>query len=297
APPHGPRHVGGGRRSREGVPHWRSGGRSVLRRIARRPIGAMAAPAGKAHSRPRQERWNRGAAAISAVRGPHRRRRIRAGRAVIRGGAETRRRMRGAGHRIAPRRGGDGTGMTDASPLPSFPHHNLDSSENMMSHCSSARGHGRLDKISSSSYSADRTRPGDPMATSLWRNWSGTETAEPVRTVKPGNTSEVVAAVRAAADERLRVKAAGSGHSFSGVGVPEGVLVDMSDLDGVTRVVTGTNVVTGEGGLLLWRLNRVLHAHGLALENMGEIGRQTLSGALSPGTHGTGDRYRGLAWQ
>src|SRR5690606_8175707 len=82
-----------------------------------------------------------------------------------------------------------------------------------------------------------------------------------------------------------------------GVGVPEGVLVDMSDLDGVTRVDTGTNVVTVEAGMPMWRLNQVLDAHGLALENMGDIDRQTVSGAISTGTHGTGDRYRGLAWQ
>jgi FAD-linked oxidoreductase len=135
------------------------------------------------------------------------------------------------------------------------------------------------------------------MATSLWRNWSGTETAEPVRTVKPGESSEVVAAVRAAAEDGLRVKAVGSGHSFSGVAVPEGVLVDLGDMDGVTRVDTGTNVVTVEAGMPLWRLNQVLDAHGLALENMGDIDRQTVSGAISTGTHGTGDRYRGLAWQ
>lgn len=135
------------------------------------------------------------------------------------------------------------------------------------------------------------------MATSLWRNWSGTEAAEPVRTVKPGKASEIAAAVRAAADDGLRVKAAGSGHSFSGVAVPEGVLVDMGGMDDVTRVDTGTNVVTVEAGMPIWRLNQVLDAHGLALENMGDIDRQTVSGAISTGTHGTGDRYRGLAWQ
>jgi FAD-linked oxidoreductase len=135
------------------------------------------------------------------------------------------------------------------------------------------------------------------MATSLWRNWSGTEAVEPVRTVKPSKVNDVVAAVREAADEGLRVKAVGAGHSFSGIAAPEGVLVDMSALDDVVQVDTETNVVTVEAGMPLWRLNQVLDAHGLALENMGDIDRQTVSGAISTGTHGTGDRYRGLAWQ
>ncbi|WP_026929188.1 D-arabinono-1,4-lactone oxidase [Glycomyces tenuis] len=135
------------------------------------------------------------------------------------------------------------------------------------------------------------------MATSLWRNWSGTEAVEPVRTVKPGKVNEIAAAVREAAADGLRVKAVGAGHSFSGIAAPEGVLVDMGDMDGVVRVDTETNVVTVEAGMPMWRLNKVLDAHGLALENMGDIDRQTVSGAISTGTHGTGDRYRGLAWQ
>ncbi|GAB3647051.1 FAD-binding oxidoreductase [Glycomyces tarimensis] len=135
------------------------------------------------------------------------------------------------------------------------------------------------------------------MATSPWRNWSGTETVEPARTVKPRKVSEIVEAVRTAADERLRVKAVGAGHSFSGIAAPEGVLLDMGDFDGVVRVDTKTNLVTVEAGMPLCRLNEVLDAHGLALENMGDIDCQTVSGAISTGTHGTGDRYRGLAWQ
>ncbi|MCH7230422.1 FAD-binding protein [Glycomyces sp. L485] len=135
------------------------------------------------------------------------------------------------------------------------------------------------------------------MATSLWRNWSGTETAEPVRTVQPGGVDEIAEAVREAARDGLRVKAIGAGHSFSGIAAPEGVLLDMGGLDDIVHVDTGTNLVTVEAGMPLWRLNQVLDAHGLALENMGDIDRQTVSGAISTGTHGTGDRYRGLAWQ
>ncbi|WP_026924127.1 D-arabinono-1,4-lactone oxidase [Glycomyces arizonensis] len=135
------------------------------------------------------------------------------------------------------------------------------------------------------------------MSTSLWRNWSGTEAVEPVRTVKPGNANEIATAVREAAAEGLRVKAVGAGHSFSGIVAPDGVMVDMSAMDGVVRVDTGTNLVTVEAGMRIWQLNQVLDAHGLALENMGDIDRQTVSGAIATGTHGTGDRYRGMAWQ
>jgi L-gulonolactone oxidase len=133
--------------------------------------------------------------------------------------------------------------------------------------------------------------------TSLWQNWAGTERADPVRIVRPGSADELAAAVSAAAAEGLRVKAVGAGHSFTGIAVAEGVQVDMGGLDQVVSVDQRTGLVTVEAGMPLWRLNQILDAHGLALENMGDIDRQTISGAISTGTHGTGDRYRGFAWQ
>ena len=111
------------------------------------------------------------------------------------------------------------------------------------------------------------------------------------------DADELAAAVSAAARGGLRVKAVGAGHSFSGIAVADGVQVDMGGLDQVVPWSTKSGLVTVEAGMSLWRLNEVLDAHGLALENMGDIDRQTISGAISTGTHGTGDRYRGFSWQ
>jgi len=47
----------------------------------------------------------------------------------------------------------------------------------------------------------------------------------------------------------------------------------------------------------LHRLNAGLAARGWALTNLGDVDRQTISGALSTGTHGTGARFGGLATQ
>jgi L-gulono-1,4-lactone dehydrogenase len=138
---------------------------------------------------------------------------------------------------------------------------------------------------------------GAAVGSSIWQNWSGTETADPARTVRPAGVEELAAVVVAAAADGLRVKAVGAGHSFSGIAVADGVQVDMGGLDQVVAVDPRSGLVTVEAGMPLWRLNEVLDAHGLALENMGDIDRQTISGAISTGTHGTGDRYRGFAWQ
>ena len=55
--------------------------------------------------------------------------------------------------------------------------------------------------------------------------------------------------------------------------------------------------VTVGAGTPLWRLNELLHAEGLALPNLGDIAYQTVAGAISTSTHGTGARIGGLATQ
>ncbi len=123
--------------------------------------------------------------------------------------------------------------------------------------------------------------------TEPWRNWAGTVTAHPVRVVRPRTVDELVAEVRRAAADGLRVRAVGAGHSFTDAAVTDGVMVDMTALDRAV-IDTATRQVTVEGGSTLRRLNRRLAAHGLAMANLGDIDLQTVSGALATGTHGTG---------
>jgi L-gulonolactone oxidase len=122
-----------------------------------------------------------------------------------------------------------------------------------------------------------------------WTNWSGNQRAVASRVVHPASTAEVVAAVRAAAAEGLRVKAVGTGHSFTSAAVTSGVRVALDRLAGLVSI-DGTQA-TVQGGMPLHRLNAVLAEHGLALANLGDIDRQTVAGALATGTHGTGAGY------
>jgi L-gulono-1,4-lactone dehydrogenase len=135
-----------------------------------------------------------------------------------------------------------------------------------------------------------------------------------VRRVRPESADEVVQLVRSARDQGLRVKAIGTGHSFSGIAVAPGIQLDMSALTGVRSVgipgagagagagaretgdrgIDGTDVTLG-AGTVLHDLPSMLDPLGLALQNMGDIDVQTLAGATSTGTHGTGARFGGLA--
>jgi FAD-linked oxidoreductase len=129
----------------------------------------------------------------------------------------------------------------------------------------------------------------------IWRNWGRTEQTRPVRIERPSSPEAVQRAVEAAAASGLRVKPAGAGHSFSGIAVPPDVLLDLDELSGVVAADPAAGRVTLAAGTRLHALPRLLAPYGLALENMGDIDRQTISGAVSTGTHGTGLAFGGLA--
>ncbi|XIE77715.1 D-arabinono-1,4-lactone oxidase [Streptomyces sp. SBR177] len=133
--------------------------------------------------------------------------------------------------------------------------------------------------------------------TEVWRNWAGNQEARPVRVRRPGSTAEVAEAVTDAARAGLRVKAVGAGHSFSAVAVAPDVQLRLDRLDGLRSVDPDSGLVTVGAGMPLWKLGPLLASHGLAMETMGDIDRQTVSGAISTGTHGSGRRFGGIATQ
>ena len=91
------------------------------------------------------------------------------------------------------------------------------------------------------------------------------------------------------------MRVVGAGHSFSGVVPTDGTLLSLDRLDRVLDVDRDSGLVRAEAGIRLHRLVRELHAHGLALPNLGDIDAQSLAGALVTGTHGTGAKLGNLA--
>ncbi|KFF60378.1 FAD-linked oxidoreductase [Cryobacterium sp. MLB-32] len=130
-----------------------------------------------------------------------------------------------------------------------------------------------------------------------WRNWARTESVRPVRVERPTTVGAVQRSVLAAERAGLTIKAVGTGHSFTGIAVAPGVQLDLFDLGGRVDVDARTARVTVAAGLPLHRLGTLLDEHGLALTNLGDIDRQTVAGAISTGTHGTGGGFAGLASQ
>lgn len=141
-------------------------------------------------------------------------------------------------------------------------------------------------------------RPDDCDTLSIvWRNWAGNQSMQPAAVERPTSTDDVSRLVKQAAADGRRVKAIGSGHSFTGIGLTDGVLLSLERMDRVLAIDRDRSQVTVQAGLVLRELNRQLADHGLGLTNMGDIDVQSVAGALSTGTHGTGRDSGALATQ
>ncbi|MEU0571762.1 D-arabinono-1,4-lactone oxidase [Nonomuraea sp. NPDC005983] len=129
----------------------------------------------------------------------------------------------------------------------------------------------------------------------VFTNWARNQSAAPAEERTPASTEEVVRAVRDAAASGRRLRMVGTGHSFTGVALTDGILLRPDALTGI-RSIDGERV-TALAGTPLRALNELLDERGLALANMGDITEQTVSGAIQTGTHGTGRDSGGLADQ
>ncbi|BCB81103.1 D-arabinono-1,4-lactone oxidase [Phytohabitans flavus] len=124
-----------------------------------------------------------------------------------------------------------------------------------------------------------------------WQNWAGNQSATPAAVARPTSIDEVSAAVQDAAANRRRVKVVGSGHSFSDIALAEDIKLDLSGIGTTLSVDLESRVVSAPPAMPLRALNAALATHGLALPNLGDIDAQTIAGAISTGTHGTGAAY------
>ena len=89
----------------------------------------------------------------------------------------------------------------------------------------------------------------------------------------------------------------GSGHSFTDIACTDGHLVELSLYNRVLSIDPQERTVTVQAGIRLEELNVHLERRGLAMANLGDIAYQTVAGAISTATHGTGSRLTGLAGQ
>ena len=124
-----------------------------------------------------------------------------------------------------------------------------------------------------------------------WQNWAGNVRFNPNEVVQPRSTEEVIELVRSG----RKIRCVGTGHSWSEL-IPSGdVLVNTDLLNRILDIDPVANTATIQAGAKLENLNVELWERGYAFKNIGSIARQSLAGAISTGTHGTGKNFQLLA--
>lgn len=129
-----------------------------------------------------------------------------------------------------------------------------------------------------------------------WRNVDGNQRAQPLRQYWPETLDDLRRIVAEANKDDLEVRAVGSSHSWSDVCVTTGYMVRLEKLNRVLPLeeellragVSTRELFRVESGVRLRELNGVLWKAGFALANMGGYDAQTLVGATSTSTHGSG---------
>ncbi|MDQ3936762.1 MAG: FAD-binding protein [Actinomycetota bacterium] len=107
----------------------------------------------------------------------------------------------------------------------------------------------------------------------------------------------VAAAIARAAAAGQPVRVAGAGHSFTDIVLTDGHLLSLERMNRVLSADPATGLAEVEAGISINGLGPALGAHGLALENQGDVDPQSVAGAISTATHGTGATFRNLSGQ
>ncbi len=118
--------------------------------------------------------------------------------------------------------------------------------------------------------------------------WSGHHRCWPEGWARPDSVEGVVDVVARAGRLGGRVKVVGAGHSWSDIACSDGVMLQLDGLAGILAEDRGGGTVTVAAGTRLRDLNVLLDERGLAMPSLGSISEQSVAGAISTGTHGTG---------
>lgn len=130
-----------------------------------------------------------------------------------------------------------------------------------------------------------------------WRNWSESVVAQPKEFVKPKNLEQLKLFVRYCAEQEMTLRVVGAGHSFTPLVATNEALVSLDHLTGIVEVDAEQEQVTVWAGTRLRDLGPLLDEYGYAMENLGDTNSQSIAGAISTGTHGTGIQFKSISNQ
>jgi FAD-linked oxidoreductase len=127
------------------------------------------------------------------------------------------------------------------------------------------------------------------------KNWGGNVRFSPSEVLTPTTTNDIVSIVHLAREQKKKIRVIGAGHSFSPLVATNQVLLDLKHMNQLISVDKDALTATFAAGASISKLTEELWQQGLALSNQGDINHQTLAGAVSTGTHGTGIKFGSIS--
>ena len=117
-----------------------------------------------------------------------------------------------------------------------------------------------------------------------WNNWSGFQHSQPEHILKPSSIDELKNIVQ----NHHKIRVVGAGHSFTPLVCTDATLLSLDHFSGVENVNTALTQANIWSGTRLFNLDQYLEPIQQSLIQQGDIDQQSLAGAVSTGTHGTG---------
>jgi len=124
-----------------------------------------------------------------------------------------------------------------------------------------------------------------------WQNWSGYQSCLPGARVAPATLDELADVMRKA---QAPIRPVGAGHSFTALVPTDGTIVSLRNFEGLISHDDGAVTATLGAGTKLGSIGELIDPLGQMLQNMPDIDEQSIAGAISTGTHGTGQKLGAL---
>jgi len=135
-----------------------------------------------------------------------------------------------------------------------------------------------------------KTKPGEE-----WRDYSSLYKCVPKHVHQPFTVFEVAAIVKDAYDKGEKVRVVGAGRSVSAIALTEEHMINLDFMNKVIQIDKVKKTVTVEAGIRLYHLHNILAENNLSVPNGGPDSEQSVGGAISTGTHGTGTEYQSIS--
>lgn len=128
-------------------------------------------------------------------------------------------------------------------------------------------------------------------------NWARNQSCLATSFFQPDNERDIIQIFHKAQAEGKKVRAFGTGHSWSSICLSNDYLLNLDRMQQVICLDREKKQITVQAGIKLWQLNQYLYSKGYSLKNLGSVSVQSVAGAISTATHGSGIHHQIMASQ